>query len=116
MWSYLLILNCAAAMADWGYPEINDSVVLTPANHDQFLRDYEEAFVYYYLPKCYYCQVINQFFDELALEWKEKDFRIPFAKFNCIKHVEFCESHAIPVFPFLKFYIRGHPISYYGRR
>lgn len=52
----------------------------------------------------------------MALEWKERDERIPFAKFNCLKHVDFCEQLVIPVFPFLKFYIRGHPIPYYGKR
>lgn len=30
--------------------------------------------------------------------------------------MSFCESHTIPVFPFLKFYIRGHPIPYKGKR
>lgn len=70
---YFLILNLVNSMADWGYSEINDTVILTPGNHDQFLWDYEEAMVYYYLPKCKYCIVINKFYDEMALEWKEKD-------------------------------------------
>lgn len=103
-------------MADWGYPEINDSVILTPQNHDQFIRDYEEALIYYHLPNCKYCVIINKFFSELSLEWKERDPRVPFAKFNCSKHIEYCENLAIPVFPFIKFYIRGHPIPYYGKR
>lgn len=54
-------------MADWGYAEINDVVILTPLNHDQFLRDYEEALVYYHLPKCKYCIIINKFYEKLAL-------------------------------------------------
>ena len=67
------LINAFNLMADWGYPEIKDSVVLTPQNHEQFLRDYEEALVYYYLPKCKYCIIIDKFFQELALEWKEND-------------------------------------------
>ena len=58
-------------MADWGYPEINDSVILTPNNHDNFLNDYEEVLVYYYLPKCKYCKVMDLFFSDLAIDYKE---------------------------------------------
>lgn len=103
-------------MADWGFPEIKDVVILTPLNHDEFLREYEEALVYYTLPECRYCIVINQFYSELALEWKERDPRIPFAKFNCLKHAEFCENLNIPLFPYIKFYIRGHPLIYLEHR
>lgn len=60
--------------------------------------------------------MIDKFFSELALEWKEREQRIPFAKFNCQKHIEFCESRAIPVFPFIKFYIRRHPIVFLEKR
>lgn len=103
-------------MADWGYAEINDAVILTPGNYESFLREYEEVLVYYYLPDCKYCKVMDEFFNELALEWKERDTRIPFAKFDCSRHLDFCEDHAIPIFPYIKFYIKGHPLVYSGER
>lgn len=74
-------------MADWGYPEIDDVVILNPSNHDKFLRDFDEVLVYYFLPDCKYCIVMNRFYSRLALEYKERDQRIPLAKFNCNKHL-----------------------------
>jgi len=49
-------------MADWGYPEIDDVVILNPSNHDKFLRDFDEVLVYYFLPDCKYCIVMNRFY------------------------------------------------------
>jgi hypothetical protein len=60
-------------MADWGYPEIDDVVVLKAANHDQFVNDFDEALVYYHLPKCKHCARMDKFFGALALEYKEKE-------------------------------------------
>lgn len=111
-----LVFSIIKTEADWGYPEIDDAVVLNPINHDQFIKEYDEVLVYYYLPGCKYCVLMDRFFGDLALEYKEKDERIPFATFNCNRHIEFCANHAIPSFPFVKFYIRGHPLSYYGER
>lgn len=113
---FLICANVIKTEADWGYPEIDDAVVLNPINHDQFIKEYDEVLVYYYLPGCKYCVYMDKFFGDLALEYKEKDDRIPFATFNCNRHINFCANHAIPSFPFVKFYIRGHPLTYYGER
>lgn len=112
----ILFAGSFFSMADWNYPEVRDVVILSPLNFDQFLRDYEEALVYFYLPECKYCIVMDKFYSSLALEWKEKEQRIPLAKFNCQRHLSFCEEHAIPSFPYLKMYIRGHPLTYFGKR
>ncbi len=104
------------SMADWGYPEIDDIVILNPQNHDEFLEKYEEVFIYYYLPDCKYCILLEKFLPDLALEFKETEKRVPFASLNCNRHMSYCDGHAIPTFPFLKFYIRKHPLTYMGAR
>ena len=102
--------------ADWGYQEDDDVIVLTPFNHDSLIREYEEVLVYYYLPECRHCVDMDKFYSNLALEFKETDTRIPFAKFNCVRHMKFCEDKLIPIFPYVKFFIREHPIVYSGKR
>lgn len=52
----------------------------------------------------------------MALNYKEKWPKIPFAKFNCDKHLDFCHSKSIPIFPYLVLYIRKHPIVFQGER
>lgn len=60
-------------MADWGYPEIDDVVILNSSNHQQFLNDFDEALVYYHLPKCKHCVEMDKFFGAMALDYKERD-------------------------------------------
>lgn len=60
--------------------------------------------------------VIETFYSELALFYKEKRPRIPFAKFNCDKHLGYCHSKNIPIYPYLILYIKKHPIVYHGER
>jgi hypothetical protein len=52
----------------------------------------------------------------MALSYKEKRPRIPFAKFNCDKHLNYCHSKNIPIFPYLVLYIKKHPIVFHGER
>lgn len=114
---FLLLCACAVrAEADWGQPEEEDVVVLTPANFDSFLRQYDEVLVYFYLPNCVHCHKFDKFYPALALQYKEADPRVPFAKFNCKHHVGFCAAKGIPTYPYIKLYIREHPLIYYGSR
>jgi hypothetical protein len=52
----------------------------------------------------------------MALSYKERRPRIPFAKFNCDKHLNFCHSKSIPIFPYMVLYIKKHPLVYHGDR
>lgn len=70
---FLCSVQYVICMADWGFPEIDDVVVLTPLNHDEFIQTYDEVMVYYYLPDCKYCKVMDKFYSELALEYKETE-------------------------------------------
>ena len=69
----IFILSGILTMADWNYPEIKDVVILNPSNYDHFLSDYEETVIYFYLPECKYCIIMDKFYSSLALEWKENE-------------------------------------------
>ena len=56
--SLLLILS-SLQYADWGYAELNDSIIATPENFGALLENFEEIFVYFHLPDCKHCKVIE---------------------------------------------------------
>ena len=112
----LAVMGGAAGMADWGFPEDRDVVVLTPVTHEELLRAFDEVLMYYFLPDCDHCINFEDGFHQLALNFKEGDRRLPFAKLDCRAHLEFCHRQALPTFPFLKLFVRGHALVYYGER
>jgi protein disulfide-isomerase A1 len=112
----LFLINSSKGMADWGYPETKDVVILQRHNHDQFIRDFELKVVQYSSPSCKHCNEFDHSYSKLALYFKDHKSRIPFAKVDCSENEEFCKDHLIPVYPFIKLFIRKHAISYYGPR
>ena len=102
-------------MADWGYPEHKDVVILGKHNFDAFLKDFEMALVAFSSQWCDHCKELDSELTKLAIYFKDHEERIPVAKVDCTKQPEFCSDHMVPVFPFLNFYVRGHPIPYLGR-
>lgn len=112
----LAIASQAAAMADWGYPEVRDVVILERHNHDQFVRDFEVKVVQYSTSDCIHCHEFDLSYSKLALFFKEHDPRVPLAKIDCSVHEEFCSDHLIPVYPFVKIYVKNHAIPYFGPR
>jgi hypothetical protein len=118
---YVLIalLAMAAAvrpLADWGYPEHRDVVVLGRHNHDQFLKEYDMALVAYTTAWCEHCKELEVVYSEVALYFKDHHIRVPLARIDCTRNEEFCSEHLIPTYPFIKLYVRKYPISYYGPR
>lgn len=112
----LLVLNRVTGYADWGYPEEDDVIMLDIYNHDKFLKEYEEAMVYYFIDDCIHCKELKPIYSRLALEFKETKRRVPLAQFDCNEHRNFCHEKLIPIFPFIKFYVKNHPVIYTGKR
>lgn len=113
---WMTLLMSYQSFADWGFPEDNNVVMLDIYNHDRFLKEYEETLVYYFIDDCEHCKNLKPIYSRLGLEYKEKKQRIPLAQFDCTEHTRFCEEKLIPVYPFLKFYVKQHPIQYLGKR
>ena len=112
----LLLILQVKGYADWGFPEEDDVVMLDIYNHDKFLNEYEETMVYYFIDDCKHCKEFKPIYSKLALEFKESKKRIPLAQFDCNEHRNFCHEKLIPVYPFVKFYVKGHPVIYTGKR
>ena len=116
-WLFCCILTFPVlCYADWGYPEHNDVVTLGKHNHNQFLRDHEIAVILYTTPWCDHCKILEKPYSSLGLYFKDHDDRLPLAKIDCSLNEEFCVYHLIPTYPFVKLFVRMHPISYLGER
>lgn len=111
-----LLLVQMRAYADWGYPEEDDAVMLDVFSHDRFLKEYDEVMVYYFIDDCKHCKEFKPTYHKLALEFKEQKRRVPLAQMDCTEHRRFCEEKMIPLFPFVKFFVKKHPILYKGKR
>ena len=118
--SSILILSLLTiktnAFADWGFPEDSDIVLLDIFSHDRFLKEYPEVMVYYHIEDCKHCKEFKPIYSKLALEFKERKNRLPLAQFDCSEHRTFCMEKMIPVYPYLKFYVKEHPLLYHGKR
>ena len=116
----LLILSLLSTpslcFADWGFPEDSDIVFLDIFSHDRFLKEYPEVMVYYHIEDCAHCKDFKPIYSKLALEFKERKRRLPLAQFDCSEHRTFCMEKMIPVYPYLKFFVKEHPILYHGKR
>jgi len=110
------VVTSGFCYADWGYPEHNDIVTLGRHNHNQFLRDHEVAVIVYTTPWCDHCKEFEKPYSNLGLYFKDHDDRIPLAKIDCSLNEDFCSDHLIPGYPFIKMFIRMHPIPYLGER
>lgn len=117
---YLLILTILLSQynsyADWGYPEDDDVVMLDVFSHDRFLKEYDEAMIYYFIDDCKHCKEFKPIYHKLGLEFKEQKRRVPLAYLDCTEHRNFCLEKMIPLYPFVKFFVKSHPILYKGPR
>ena len=112
----LSLIGVSKSYADWGFPEDSDIVMLDIFSHDRFIAEYPEAMVYYFIDDCAHCVDFKPIYSRLALDFKETKKRIPLANFDCTEHTSFCSEQLIPVFPFIKFFVKQHPIIYSGKR
>jgi hypothetical protein len=112
----VVLTTAVSPLADWGYPEHNDVVVLGRHNHDQFLKDFDMAVVAYTTAWCEHCKELETQYSNAALYFKDHHVRVPLARIDCTRNEEFCSEHLIPSYPYIKLYIRKYPISYYGPR
>jgi len=111
-----LLTHNAECYADWGFPEDSDVVMLDIFSHDRFIKEYPEVMVYYHIDDCKHCEEFKPIYSKLALEFKERKNRLPLAQFDCSEHRIFCRDKLIPVYPYLKFFVKEHPLMYHGKR
>jgi hypothetical protein len=112
----LFLLGSAFCLADWGYPEVKEVVILERHSHDQFVRDFEVKVVQYSSSMCGHCKQFDHAYSRTALFFKDYHHRVPFASVDCSTNQEFCSDHLVPVYPFVKVYVRNHAITYFGPR
>ena len=115
LWIFSGVPQVTNGMADWGYPERKDVVLLTKQNFDLFLKDYELSVVAFTSAWCDHCKESESELSKLALHYKDHEERVPVAKIDCSKDKEFCIDHLIPSYPFVNIYVRGHPIPFLGK-
>lgn len=112
----LLLLGLAVGEAEWGFAEEDDMVILSPAIHDSFIRQFDEVLVYYHSAKCQHCVDVEKDIIRVAAHFKETDPKLPVAKLDCREFASYCHDIALPIFPFLKLFVRQHPMIYFGMR
>lgn len=112
---FLLCLR-TSCFADWGFPEDEDVVMLDMFSHDRFIKEFPEVMIHYHIDDCKHCHDLKPIYSKLALEFKERKRRIPLAQFDCSEHRSFCHDKMIPVYPYLKFFVKEHPLLYNGKR
>lgn len=103
-------------LADWGYEEENNLIILHSGIHNNILKKFDYILISYEIPRCIHCKRLNKNLSKVAFSFKNYKKRIPFAKFDCKKSSNTCSRLLIPSYPYIKLYYQGHAFDYLGPR
>ena len=90
----------------------NDVIALDESNFEEAVKNNKIMFVYFYLPECSMCKVLDSKFSESAGEIKGDN--VVFAKVDCSINLVIKDKYKIKIFPTILFFFNGSWIVYSG--
>jgi protein disulfide-isomerase-like protein len=88
-----------------------NTVDLTEANWDEFVKNNPMAFVDLYAPWCVWCQRLAPTWEKFATEVKKQKMPVGVGKVDCMAQANLCRKQKVMAFPTLRWYHEGQPIS-----
>lgn len=109
-----LLLPAVRCLAEWGYLETRDVVVLTARNFDQFVRDFPVSVIQYGSDHCDRCKDIEKDYSATAVFFKDAEVKVPLAKVDCVADAGLCPDLMIPSYPFVKVHVGSKTVDHQG--
>ncbi|KAL3775734.1 hypothetical protein ACHAW5_005889 [Stephanodiscus triporus] len=86
------------------------AVELTNDNFQDFLKNFDMAFIDMYAPWCIWCQRLHPTWEKFAEEVHKLHMPIGVGKVNCVIEAQLCKDLRIMAFPTLRWYKSGEAI------
>jgi len=84
---------------------------LTSDNWDDFMEEYEMAFVDMFAPWCVWCQRLAPTWEKFAQEISKLDMPVGIGKVDCMAQSNLCRNQKVMAFPTLRWYEGGVAIQ-----
>ena len=111
-----LVLFALCLLAAQAYQEEDDVLVLTDADIDQALGEFDGLLVEFYAPWCGHCKKLAPEYAKAAARLKAQDPPIRIAKVDATENQASGSKYGVQGYPTLKWFSKGTPKDYEGPR
>lgn len=111
-----LVLFALCLLAAQAYEEEDDVLVLTDADIDQALAEFDGLLVEFYAPWCGHCKKLAPEYAKAAARLKAQDPPVRIAKVDATANTEAAGKYGVQGYPTLKWFVKGLPKDYEGPR